>query len=408
MTRLEEICERIRNKSAIVLTASEFKKQISDRGPDELIKEVDVVTCGTCGVMSGTYAVLSVPVASPGSFLRADTVTLNGVPAIPGPCPNERLGLVDLIVYGTAHASSSYGGGHLFRDIIANHEIHVDVTAGGKDFQAHVCGHDLPHARLFTTRSAFKNYTAIINRSDKPEHTIFSALPLEGESREATVSGCGEINPIENDPTLRFLTPGTQILVNGGAGFIIGQGTRTSGARPNIAVHGEMISMDPDFCGGFLTSAGPECLTSIGTAIPLVDEQVINSLMIRDADIPMPVMDIANRQQVSCSSYDRVWTGTAVEFTYHPNNCINCDPCLIHNICPVQAITGTGEIDYSRCFTCGTCVHLCKGTAYSGNLGTLNLPEGDIPIVLRQSDRRRGEKLCQKTKEMILKGELQI
>lgn len=408
MTRLQEIRERIRNKSAVVVTASEFKKLISESGPDKIIKEVDVVTCGTCGVMSGTYAVLSVPVASPGSFLRADTVTLNGVPAIPGPCPNERLGLVDLIVYGTAHASSSYGGGHLFSDIIANHAIHVDVTAGGKDFQADVNGHDLPHARLFTTRSAFKNYNAIINRSDKPEKTIFSTLPLAGKSREATVSGCGEINPIENDPTLRFLNPGTQILVNGGAGFVIGQGTRTSGARPNIAVHGEMASMDPDYCGGFLTSAGPECLTSIGTAIPLVDEKVIAHLMIRDADIPMPVMDISNRQQVSCSSYDRVWTGTSVEIRYDPNKCINCTPCPVEKICPVQAITDTGDIEYSRCFTCGTCVYLCKGKAYTGNLGTLDLPEGDVPIVLRQSDRQRGEKICLKVKEMIQKGELQI
>ncbi|PWR74377.1 methanogenesis marker 16 metalloprotein [Methanospirillum lacunae] len=408
MTRLQEIRERIRNKSAVVVTASEFKKQISESGQDKIIKDVDVVTCGTCGVMSGTYAVLSVPVASPGSFLRADKVALNGVPAIPGPCPNERLGLVDLIVYGTAHASSSYGGGHLFRDIISNHEIHVDVTAEKKDFQADVHGHDLPHARLFTTRSTFKNYTAIINRSDKPEKTIFSTLPLAGKSREATVSGCGEINPIENDPSLRFLTPGTQLLVNGGMGFVIGQGTRTSVARPNIAVHGEMTSMDPDYCGGFLTSAGPECLTSIGTAIPLIDENVTAGLMIRDADIPMPVMDISNRQQVSCSSYDRVWTGTAGEIRYHPNNCLNCDPCLAEKICPVHAITGSGEIDHTRCFTCGTCVHLCKGKAYTGNLGTLDLPEGDVPIVLRQSDRQRGEKISQKAKEMILKGEFQI
>jgi uncharacterized protein (DUF39 family) len=55
--------------------------------------DVDVVTTGTFGVMSGTMAVMMVPVAEKGSFENADTIWLNGVPAQPGPCPNERLGV---------------------------------------------------------------------------------------------------------------------------------------------------------------------------------------------------------------------------------------------------------------------------------------------------------------------------
>jgi Fe-S-cluster-containing hydrogenase component 2 len=130
--------------------------------------------------------------------------------------------------------------------------------------------------------------------------------------------------------------------------------------------------------------------------------------MIRDANIPMPVMNIVDRQQVSCSTYDRVWTGTAEEIRYHPDNCINCDPCSVKKNCPVQAIHDSGEIDYARCVTCGTCVHLCKGNVYTGNLGILDLLEGDVPIVLRQSDRRRGEKICQTIKTMLQKGEFHI
>ena len=405
MTGLEEIRDRIRKGVAVVLTASEFKTRITE---GESVQDVDIVTCGTCGVMSGTYAVLSVPVAPPGTFLRADTVTLNDVPAIPGPCPNERLGLVDLIVYGTTHASPRYGGGHLFQDIIADRDIHVEVTAEGRSYETDISGHALPHARLFTTRSAFKNYTAIINRSHQPVHTIFSAVPLAGQSREATVSGCGEINPIENDPTLRFLSPGTPLLVNGGPGYVIGQGTRSSDLRPNISVHGEMKAMDPDLCGGFQTSAGPECLTSIGTAIPLIDEATIAALMIRDADIPMPVMDIADRQQVAGSFYDRVWSGTSRTVKYDSAGCIRCDPCQVTNVCPVHAIRESGEIDHTRCFTCGTCVHLCAGSAYQGNFCHLDLPDGDVPIVLRQSDRRRGEEICRTLKQMIQNREFQV
>lgn len=405
MTRIDEIRERIRKGTAVILTATEFKKRLEEREPYD---DVDVVTCGTCGVMSGTYAVLSVPVAKPGTFLRADTVTLNGVPATPGPCPNERLGLVDLIVYGTAHASGRYGGGHLFQDIIADKDIHVEVTAGGASFSADVPGRSLPHARLFTTRSAFRNYTAIINQSPDPVKTIFSAVPLAGKASEATVSGCGEINPLENDPTLRFLTPGTQVLINGGIGHVIGEGTRSSQVRPNISVHGEMPEMDSNFCGGFHTSAGPECLTSIGTAIPLTDDMAIAAVMIRDAEIPLPVMDISDRQQVSCSTYDRVWTGTTQAVRYDPTMCLQCDPCMVKGHCPVDAIRSSGDIDHVRCFRCGTCVHLCRSSTYQGNFGVLNLPGGDVPIALRQSDRIRAELLCKRVKMMIHEGKFQV
>jgi uncharacterized protein (DUF39 family) len=69
---------------AVVMTAGELKSRLSE-GESIGVKDVDVVTCGTCGVMSGTYAVLSFPVASPGLFQRASDITINGVPGMPGP-----------------------------------------------------------------------------------------------------------------------------------------------------------------------------------------------------------------------------------------------------------------------------------------------------------------------------------
>ncbi|HWQ67901.1 MAG TPA: methanogenesis marker 16 metalloprotein [Methanospirillum sp.] len=402
----DRIRKKIGNGSAVVLTAHEFKERVEKGEP--VLGEVDVVTCGTCGVMSGTYAVLSVPVASPGSFLRADSATLNGVPAFVGPCPNERLGLVDLIVYGTSHATDRYGGGHLFHDLIAGRSVHVAVQSQGKNFETDITGPELPHARLFTTRSAFKNYTAIMNCSTQPVRTIFSSVPLSGSCSEVTVSGCGEINPLENDPTLRFLSVGTPLLVNGGMGYFIGQGTRSSAARPNIAAHGDMASMDAHFCGGFSTSAGPECITSIGTAIPVIDQATVDALSVRDAEITLPVMDISDRQQVSSSSYDRVWSGTSRSIQFDPLACKTCDVCDVRNSCPVDAIKQDGTIHHRQCFACGTCVQICKGKAYSGKFGALNIPFGDIPIVLRQSDRTRGELLCKRLKEMILHEEFPV
>lgn len=398
------IRKRIKDGEAVVMTSGELKARISRDEPIG-VRDVDVVTCGTCGIMSGTYAVLSFPVTSPGSFLRASAVTMNGVACIPGPCPNERLGIVDLMVFGTAHGTNSYGGGHLIRDIVSGEELEVEVAAEGRRFLADIDINGMLHARLFTTRSAFRNYVAMVNPGPVPERTIFSVKPLAGKCSEATVSGCGEISPLACDPVLRFLSPGTQVLVNGGRGFVIGTGTRSTTEHPNLSVHADLATMDPDYCGGFVTSGGPECITSIATAVPVLDEMVLSSLTVRDHEIHLPIMDISDRREIGRSSYDRVWKGTALEVTFDPAACLHCDPCLVRDLCPVSAIREDNTIDRERCFACGTCVHTCAGQAYQGEFGSLPVGGKEIPIVLRQSDRARAERLCSLLKERIGDGQ---
>ena len=113
MKTIDEINEKIAREEAIILTAAELKSIVRD-GQMITARDVDVVTTGTIGVMSGTMAVMMVPVAEKCSFEKADSIWLNGAPAQPGPCPNERLGVVDLVIHGTSHADDRYGGGHLF------------------------------------------------------------------------------------------------------------------------------------------------------------------------------------------------------------------------------------------------------------------------------------------------------
>ena len=77
---IDQINEKIEKGEANIYTAEEFKKLIkNDDAPG--FEEVDVVTCGTCGVMSGTAAILNFIVSPPGEFIRANEVYLNGVPA---------------------------------------------------------------------------------------------------------------------------------------------------------------------------------------------------------------------------------------------------------------------------------------------------------------------------------------
>lgn len=63
---IREINERLKKGEAVVMTSSDFKEEVR-RGHRFTVGEVDVVTCATRSVMSGTAAMFVVPVAGPGS-----------------------------------------------------------------------------------------------------------------------------------------------------------------------------------------------------------------------------------------------------------------------------------------------------------------------------------------------------
>ena len=403
MKTTQEINNRIRSGEATVIPAPEFKKRIRD-GETFTVEDVDVVTCGTFGVMSGTYAVLTVPVAPPGTFRKASSLFLNGVPAYPGPCPNERLGLIDCIVYGTAHRDDHYGGGHLFADLAAGKTIEIEAEADGRRYTNDITLSDCGFAKLHTTRSAFKNYTAFLRREEGVLETIFSVTGLHGSCREISVSGCGEVNPLQNDPSLRSLAPGTPVLVNGVNGIITGTGTRSTAERPNLACSADINGMDPLMMGGFITSDGPECLTSVAAAIPVLDTVSLESLMVLDEEIPLPVADISNRQPIGESDYGRIWRGTDRGVRIHPKRCQDCTPCTARSICPAEAIGEGHTIDYSLCLACGACASVCEKRVFSINLGTLDIFGNEIPVTLRQSDRTRAERLCRHLADRIREG----
>ena len=401
MKTVAEIDEKIRNGSAVVYTAAEFKRLIRE-GAEVSAADVDVVTTGTCGVMSGTAAILSVPAAEPRTFERAERARLNGVPCMPGPCPNERLGLVDLIVSGTAHAGAGYGGGHLFRDIVAGREIEVGVEAADRTVEARVTIDDFSYARIFTSRSAYKNYTAYLNTRPTRVTTIFSVTGLEGPCREVSVSGCGEINPLQNDPARLAIRDGTPVLLNGSAGLVTGEGTRSTPSRPNLTVIADMAGMQPRYMGGFRTSAGPECITSLGVAIPVLDDRQIAALRVLDEEIPLPVADINTRNVLDTATYADLWQRPDREVTYHSEWCEECSACAAAAICPTGAFARETGIDRDRCLACTACLAACPNDALEAGEGSLRVRGRKVPITLRQSGRTLAEDLCRDLKEMVL------
>ena len=395
------ITEKVDRGEAVVMTADELCNRVRS-GEAVSFEDVDVVTSATCGVKSGTYAVLSFKVAERDEFERAERVFLNGVPAFPGPCPNERLGIIDAIVYGTSRRDESYGGGHLFRDLVSQEEIEVLVeTVEGKTIETTTNLDEIPFAKLSSTRNAFRNYNAFVNPEPNEVASIFSVSKFEGAFKGLTFSGCGELNPLEKDPFLDTVGMGTRILMNGAEGFVIGTGTRSSAEKPNLMGIADMHAMQPEYVGGFRTSAGPEVWNSWAVPIPIVNERVLETAKRLDEEIKLGVLDVHTRLPVGEITYADVWRDSTVRFDVH--KCIECEECQVASICPMDAFDGLAkEVNADLCCNCGACVLSCQGGAFYCELGTVTLSGRQIPVTLRQSDRESALKMAVMLKKLIL------
>ncbi|OPY51116.1 MAG: hypothetical protein A4E49_02401 [Methanosaeta sp. PtaU1.Bin112] len=415
----QEIAGKVENKDAVIMSAQEVADLVQ-AGESAQLCEVDVVTTATRAVMSGTYAVLSFPVAGQASFLRARKAWINGVQAAVGPCPNENLGILDLIVLGTAHSSSrpDYGGGHLFRDLVERKPVQVEVEADdGRRLGAEVGLDEMPTARLFGSRHAFKNYSAFVNAGEEPINTIFHCRGFAPHCKEATFSGCGQINPVKNDPLLESIGVGTRILMNGAEGFVLGTGTRSSRERPNLSAFADMHRMDAELLGGFVTSSGPECICSLAVPIAVVSEKILAEIARPDRCIPLPVNDVNSRTVIGQADYGDVWEDVDLAVAFEPENCSGCSPCRAEEACPMRAIARDSAIGVCRsevlCFHCGMCATVCPSGVFSCRMGAVRLKTAagaarTIPVVLRQSDRLRAIRMAEKMNEKITNGSFRI
>lgn len=411
---IDEINNKIANGEANIYTAEEFKKLIKkDETPS--FDEVDVVTCGTCGVMSGTAAILNFVVSGPGEFIRANEVYLNGVPANAGPCPNEWLGSVDAILHGTTHSihDKNYGGGFLLKDILEGKEIDVRVeSADGKTIKNTITKEDIIRAQIIGTRMAFKNYTAFTNPNKEAISSIFAATPLEGDLKGLTFSGCGDLNPLQNDVSQNVIKEGSKILLNGAQGYVLGNGTRSSAEKPNLMLTADLTQMDPYYIGGFKTGQGGEVYDTVAIPIPVLNEEIYNNLLITDDKVNIPVSDIKGRHlPLTQTNYAELWGEYSLRPQYDRTECSKCDSCIVEEICPTNAFENE-RLDLAHCFGCGMCANYCRHDAFDMQTGSVDLTINDndvnIPIICRQSDRLRGNKLALKLKKMIQNQEFKL
>ena len=117
---IEEINERIADGSVRVVTADRMSEIVSELGPEEAAKEVDVVTTGTFGPMCSSGVFINFGHADPP--IKMQRVWLNDVEAYTG------IAAVDAYI-GAAQLSDekglSYGGGHVIEDLVAGKPIEM-------------------------------------------------------------------------------------------------------------------------------------------------------------------------------------------------------------------------------------------------------------------------------------------
>jgi putative methanogenesis marker 16 metalloprotein len=351
-------------------------------------------------------------VAPPKEHRKFLDVSMNGIPGYPGPCPNEFLGVVDVLLYGTAHSKTDehYSGGVLFRDLVEGKKIHVVAKSNlSKEIEKDITIDDMQFARLLGTRQGFKNYNAMVNPTSEPVDTIFSTMPMQPNCTELTFSGCGALNMYQNDPEFLTLGVGSPMLVNGGKGYLVGPGTRNYYLKPNMMAIADFKGMKPEYMGGFKTSFGVEPICSMAAPIPITSERVFNNLARSDKSIPLSVMNVVGREKLTEIKYGDVWDNNYV-VKFDPKKCHGCTDCPGEKYCPTDAFHAKKGIDKTRCFNCGLCAYTCKiaPQAFDVDLKSVMINGKKVPVVLRQSDRFGALKMATELKTRILKGDFRL
>jgi uncharacterized protein (DUF39 family) len=290
---IEEINEKIKSGKAVIFTAEEAVAMAKEQGVAKCAQEIDVVTAATFGAMCSSGAVLNFGHADPP--IRMSEITLNGVEAYGG------LAAVDTYIGATQPGRDTgieYGGAHVIEDLIAGKEIELEARSCGtdcyirKEIKTRVRLSDLNQAYLFNPRNAYQNYSAATNTTKTTKHTYMGTLlPDMGN---VTYTTAGEMSPLLKDPKLRTIGIGTKILLCGGEGFVVFEGTQAVNAVTKLdngdkfyegytlALIGDLKGMKSEHIkAAVFEGYGPSLYVGIGVPLPVVDEDMM-------ADIAMP------------------------------------------------------------------------------------------------------------------------
>ena len=321
----EEINQKIRKGDAVVLTAEEVIGVVESEGIEKATKEVDVVTTGTFGAMCSSGAFINFGHSEPP--IKMSKVWLNDVPAYTG------IAAVDAYIGATELRDDndmSYGGAHVIEDLISHKPVRLRATAYGtdcyprKEIDTYISLATVNQAYMFNPRNSYQNYGVATNSSERTLFTYMGKLlPKYGN---ATYSSAGQLSPLLNDPHLRTIGIGTRIFLGGAQGYVAWEGTQykttpperngvPTGSARNLAVVGELRDMSPDYIKALVFNKyGTTLAVGIGIPIPILDEEMMRCVSIKDSEIFAPVLDYSvqsrNKQPIHEVSYSELRSGS--------------------------------------------------------------------------------------------------
>ncbi|MDD3629325.1 MAG: homocysteine biosynthesis protein [Actinomycetota bacterium] len=311
---IEEINEKIKSGSVVVLNAEEIIEYVAEKGVKRTAKEVDVVTTATFGPMCSSGAFLNF--GHPDPPIKMTKVWLNDVPAYAG------LAAVDAYI-GAAELSETegmkYGGAHVIEDLISGKPVKLRAIGYGtdcyprKEIETYITKDTINQAFLFNPRNCYQNYYAATNSSGKTIYTYMGKLlPNFGN---VTYSSAGQLSPLLNDPYYRTIGMGTRIFLAGSQGYISWYGTQHNpgrerlangtpcGSAGTIAVIGNLKEMSTEYLRACIFQGyGVSIFIGIGIPIPVIDEEMVEFLRVKDEDIYTEIIDysVKRRNRPSC------------------------------------------------------------------------------------------------------------
>ncbi len=321
-----EINKKIKDGTAIVVTAEEVIDIAKEKGITEATKHVDVVTTATFGPMCSTGAFLNFGHSDPP--IRMTDVKLNDVSAYSG------LAAVDAFIGATETSKTkgtSYGGAHVICDLIDGKKVHLQATSPGTDCypnkstEAYITKDSINEAYLFNPRNCYQNYNAAINTSDKPLYTYMGILNPNKKNINYCTSG--ELSPLFNDPLYRTIGIGTRIFLAGTQGYISWEGTQfnTSVERDEngvplspsatLAVIGNLKDMSTEYIKpAVFKNYGISMFVGIGVPIPILDEEIMKKATVKNKDLYTNIIDYSVQKRSKPSlgrvSYEELRSGS--------------------------------------------------------------------------------------------------
>lgn len=309
MKSYAEINEKIKQGTAVVLTAEEVAELSKPLTPKEIAQKVDVVTTATFGAMCSSGAFINFGHSNPP--IRMEKIELNGVRVSGG------LAAVDTYIGATNSnpASPAYGGAHIIEDLLNGKDIVLEAWGKGTDcyprkhIKAVINKNTINEAILYNPRNCYQNYNVATNTTDQIKYTYMGTLLPK--MRNASYSTAGELSPLLNDPECRTIGLGTRIFLGGTEGYVTWNGTQFHSTKPvnehgiptsnarTIAVIGDLKNMSSDFLrGAYFEKYGVSMCVGIGIPIPILDEDLARRVSIRNEQIETTVVDYGNGNRV--------------------------------------------------------------------------------------------------------------